>query len=115
MITVYGIPNCDTVRKARRWLDAHQIPYRFHDLRKDGLDPAQLDHWLARAGWETLLNRRGATWRKLPEAVRKRIDAGTARQLMLDNPTLIKRPVVENGDTVLVGFSEAAYRGLEAA
>jgi arsenate reductase (glutaredoxin) len=112
MTTVYGIKNCDTVKKARKWLDDHGVTYRFHDFRGDGLDAKQLDAWIGAAGWETLLNRRGTTWRKLPDAEREGIDAKRAAALMLEHPTLIKRPVIEHGKQVLVGFDPKAYAEL---
>jgi arsenate reductase len=101
---VYGIKNCDTVRKARKWLDEAGLAYEFHDFRKDGLEPELIERWQAIIGWEPLLNRRGTTWRKLPEAVRDNIRADSALQVMLDNPAVIKRPVVEVGGDILVGF-----------
>ena len=109
MAILYGIKNCDTVRKARRWLDAQGVDYRFHDLRADSLDPAELNRWVARVGWEALVNRRGTTWRQLPEAERADLDGDKAVALMLAHPTLIKRPVLVSGDDVAVGFSEADY------
>jgi len=105
VIVLYGIPNCDTVRKARKWFDAAGAGYRFHDFRKDGLDPAALRRWAQAVGWETLLNRRGQTWRKLDPVVREAMDEATALEWMAKEPTLIKRPVVEWPDgTVTVGF-----------
>ena len=112
MITLYGIRNCDTVRKARRWLDDHRVEYRFHDLRNDGLSPDLLDHWIQGLGWEQLVNRRGTTWRKLPEEQRSNLDTGTAREIMLANPTLIKRPVVDTGHGHHVGFSNDQFTHL---
>lgn len=106
---LYGIANCDSCRQAREWLEAHGIEYRFHDLRRDGLDPGMLDRWLAEAGWETLLNRRGTTWRGLPEPEKAEVDAKAARRLMLAHPTLIKRPLLEVGAALVVGFSSAQY------
>ena len=111
-ITLYGIPNCDTVKKARKWLEANGIDYRFHDFRKDGLDAKQLNQWINTLGWETVLNRKGTTWRQLPEEVRNSINAKSAAQLMLEQPTLIKRPVLEQGGTVCCGFSETEYQAL---
>lgn len=102
---LYGIKNCDTVKKARKWLDEHGVDYQFHDFKKDGLHEELLSRWESAVGWETLLNRRGTTWRKLPEEVRDTISAQSARAIMLDNPSIIKRPVVESGDDVRVGFS----------
>jgi len=112
MITLYGIPNCDTVRKARRWLDAQDINYQFHDFRKEGLQASLLQEWEAELGWETLINRRGMSWRKLPEQTRKEIDQSSAIQLMLENPTLIKRPILDLGNSRHVGFSETQYQEL---
>jgi len=115
MITVYGIKNCDTCKKALKWLAVEGIEHRFHDFRADGLDAADLVRWAKAAGWEKLLNRRGTTWRKLAEADRDGVDAAKAETLMVANPTLIKRPVFDaGGDAVLVGFSaadQAALRG----
>jgi len=109
---VYGISNCDTVKKSRKWLDQAGIAHEFHDFRKQGLDEQRLSQWEHAVGWETLLNRRGTSWRKLPEQTRDNIDASSAHALMLDNPTLIKRPVVEAGDTVTVGFSPVRWQEL---
>ncbi len=102
---IYGIKNCDTVKKARKWLDEQGVPYNFHDFRKDGLDGTLLSRLEQSVGWETLLNRRGTTWRKLPEDVRDTIDAQSAHDIMLENPSIIKRPVVEHEGNVSVGFS----------
>jgi len=109
MIEIYGIPNCDTMKKARKWLEAHGIEYRFHDFKKEGIDPELLHNWVAKAGWETLLNRRGMMWRKLPQEVRDNIDEKSAIQIMLETPTIIKRPVLVNDDDLLVGFSDQVY------
>ncbi|MGV6818221.1 MAG: ArsC family reductase [Thiotrichales bacterium] len=107
MTTLYGIKNCDTIRKARRWLADHDIDYEFHDFRSDGVDATQLQSWAAELGWETLLNRRGTTWRKLPEAQREGIDEKRAIALMVEHPAMIKRPVLDLGDRRIVGFKEA--------
>ncbi len=112
MTTLYGIKNCDTVKKARKWLEAAGIEYRFHDFRADGLEREQLDAWNRAVGWETLLNRRGTTWRQLPEAVKTGIDEARALDLMMEQPTLIKRPVLEHGGEFRVGFKEADYKVL---
>jgi arsenate reductase len=112
MTTLYGIASCDTVKKARRWLDEHEVEYRFHDLRRDGLDRERLQRWERRLGWETLLNRRGTTWRGLPEAVRAEIDRGTALTVMLQQPAIIRRPLLEHGHTLRVGFTSDGYRAL---
>ncbi len=112
MIIIYGIPNCDTMKKARKWLTDNGIEYRFHDYKKQGLDEALLRTWIDDLGWEALLNRRGTTWRKLPQAVRDSIDEASAIRVMLDNQSIIRRPVLESGESRLVGFSEQAYREL---
>lgn len=111
-ITLYGIPNCDTVKKARQWLDAHQLPYRFHDFRKDGLNEAQAQQWIDLLGWETVLNRKGTTWRKLPEAVRDSVTAATLAPLLVEQPSLIKRPVLETGKHTHCGFKAEDYAAL---
>ncbi|WP_347302993.1 ArsC family reductase [Croceibacterium sp. TMG7-5b_MA50] len=101
---VYGIPNCDTVKKARSWLDARGIGYTFHDYKKEGAPPALLAGWAAHVGWDELLNRRGTTWRKLDDGARADLDDGKALTLMSEQPSLIRRPVVVSGDALLVGF-----------
>jgi arsenate reductase len=115
MIDVYGLKNCDTCRKARKWLDAQGIAHRFHDVRADGLDGATLQAWIAAVGWETLLNRRGTTWRQLPEDRKTGIDGSSAAALMLEFPALIKRPVFQFSGTVLVGFATAQQQSLAEA
>lgn len=101
---LYGIRNCDTVKKARKWLDENNVAHEFHDFKKDGLNETLLARWEQAIGWEELINRRGTTWRKLPEELRDTIGAQTAHEIMLNNPSIIKRPVVESGDSVSVGF-----------
>lgn len=108
-ITFYGIPNCDTVKKARAWLDARGVAYTFHDYKKQGADSARIAGWVERAGWEKVLNRAGTTFRKLPDADREGLDAGKAVALMAANPSCIKRPVVEHPGGLLVGFNEAEW------
>lgn len=103
-ITVYGIPNCDTVKKARTWLDANGIAYSFHDYKKSGADPAKLAIWCDAQGWETVLNRAGTTFKKLPETDKIGLDQAKAIALMLAQPSMIKRPIVEHGKGLLVGF-----------
>ena len=110
--TLYGISNCDTMRKARGWLDRQGIDYRFHDYRKDGLDAALLADLADELGWENLLNRRGTTWRRLPESVRDGIDERSALAAMLDNPALIRRPVLEHLGRRHVGFSVETWAEL---
>lgn len=112
MITLYGIPNCDSVRKARDWLEAHAIEYQFHDYRDDGLDLVQLLGWVKALGWETMLNRQGRAWRKLTDKQREEINEHSAIQHMLDEPTLIKRPLLDLDGCFHVGFSEDKYREL---
>ena len=110
MTILYGIRNCDTVKKARRWLDEHAIAYRFHDFRADGLDKRRLAHWTEQLGWEALLNRGGTTWRQLPSLQRDKVeDADSALAVMLAHASLIKRPVLERCDVLRVGFSAAEY------
>ena len=110
-ITLYGIPNCDTVKKARSWLVEQGVDYAFHDFKKQGVPPERLDHWMAAAGWEKLLNRKGTTWRQLDAATQARVtDAKSARALMLEQPSVIKRPVVEWDDgRITVGFDAGQW------
>lgn len=114
MITLYGIPNCDTVRKARRWLDEHGVAYDFHDLRADGLERSQVAAWLDALGHEQLINRRSSSWRSVPAAEREALDDARAIALVLEQPTLIRRPLLECGGEVHVGFSAARYQALLA-
>ncbi len=111
-LIMYGIKNCDTIKKARRWLDDHQVAYRFHDYRADGLDRALLDTFIAELGWEALLNTRGTTWRKLDESLRSTIThADAAAALMLEMPAIIKRPLLcAPGQPMLLGFSDSSYQ-----
>jgi len=108
-ITLYGIPNCDTVKKARRWLEARGLAYVFHDYKKAGADAQKLAGWCRQAGWEKVLNRAGTTFRKLPEAEREGLDEARAVKLMAAHPSCIKRPVVEHPGGLLVGFREAEW------
>lgn len=113
MTVLYGIKNCDTVKEARRWLDSHGIAYRFHDFRADGLDAKQLARWMKMLGWESLLNRRGTTWRALPEAQREKVvDASSAVAVMLTHSALIKRPLLEINGTLQIGFTADDYAAL---
>jgi arsenate reductase (glutaredoxin) len=110
MTTLYGIPNCDTVKKARAWLTAQGRDYTFHDFRKAGVPP-QIDAWLKAVGWQKLLNRQGTTWRKLDAATQAGVvDEASARALMLAQPSVIKRPVVDWGDGITVGFDAADWQ-----
>ena len=108
-IEFYGIPNCDTVKKARAWLDRQGIAYAFHDYKKEGADPAKLEAWVAAKGWEVLLNRRGTTFRKLDDADKAALDAAKAVKLMAAHPSTIKRPVVEHPGGLLVGFDASEW------
>jgi len=110
MAIIYGIKNCDTVKKALKWLDNNHIAYQFHDLRQDGISKAELQDWSDSVGWEQLLNKRSTTWRELDDDDKHDIDADKAISLMLARPTLIKRPVMIKGNTTLVGFNEADYK-----
>ena len=108
-ISLYGIPNCDTVKKARSWLEAKGVEYAFHDYKKDGADPAKLKAWAGAKGWEAILNRAGTTFRKLDDAQKLNLDEKKAIALMLDQPSMIKRPVVEYPAGLLVGFKEPEW------
>ncbi|WP_404709968.1 ArsC family reductase [Sphingomonas sp. MMS24-J13] len=108
-LTLYGIPNCDTVKKARTWLDGHEVAYDFRDYKKAGIDRASLERWVGEHGWETVLNRAGTTFRKLSESERSDLDAGKAIDLMLAQPSMIKRPVADLGDRTIVGFKPEVY------
>jgi arsenate reductase len=107
---LYGIPNCDTVKKARAWLDKAGVAHVFHDVRADGLDRARLEGWVSELGWETVLNRASATFRVLPDEAKAGLDAGKAVELMLAQPTMIKRPVLDLGDRRIVGFRPETYQ-----
>jgi len=109
MAILYGIPNCDTVKKARVWLNQNGIDHVFHDYRKAGIDRARLEGWVAEHGWETILNRAGTTFRALPDADKAGLDAGKAVDLMLAQPSMIKRPVLDLGGRTLVGFMPDRY------
>lgn len=111
---LYGIPNCDTMKKARVWLTEHKIVHQFHNYKTAGLDEAILRDWSGRIGWEVLLNRRGMLWRKVPAEVKETINEASAHQLMLATPGIIKRPVLQHQDTLLVGFEPAQYAQLFA-
>lgn len=108
-VTMYGIKNCDTIKKARTWLEGRGVAYAFHDYKAAGIDEARLRRWVGEAGWETLLNRAGTTFRKLPDAEKAGLDADKAVALMLAQPSMIKRPVVEGAGDLLVGFAPERY------
>ena len=108
-VTLYGISNCDTIKKAKNWLDKEGIDYSFHDYRKQGLDSDMLTPWVDSLGWEALLNRRGTTWRKLPDDVKQNIERDSAINIMLENPSIIKRPLLIKGDEQYLGFKDSHY------
>ena len=108
-VTLHGIPNCDTVKKARVWLDQHGVAYAFHDYKKAGIDRPTLERWVATHGWETVLNRAGTTFRALPPAAKADLDAGKAVELMLAQPSMIKRPVLDVDGRTTVGFKPETY------
>ena len=112
MIKLYGIKNCDTVKKARRWLEDSSIKYEFNDFRQDGLDKKQLSGWIETLGWEVIVNKRSTTWRNLTDKEKEITSNIQAIKLLAANPTLIKRPVVEKNKTLLVGFNEAEFKKL---
>jgi arsenate reductase len=107
--TIYGIKNCDTMKKAFSWLDTHGVSYEFHDYKTAGIDAARLKAWVSQVGWEVLLNTRGTTWRKLSPTQQSHVDEAKALKLMSEHPTLIKRPVLEKEKTLLVGFVPERY------
>lgn len=108
-LTLYGIKACDTMKKARTWLDSHGVEYEFHDYKASGIDAASLARWSKQVGWETLLNRSGTTFRKLPEARKADLNERKALELMHAQPSMIKRPVLERGKLILVGFKPEIY------
>jgi arsenate reductase len=112
VIKLYGLKNCDTCRKALKWLKGEGIQAELHDFRKDGLEAAHLEEWLEQVDWEILLNRKGTTWRSLNDADKLDVDREKVKRLMLENPSLIKRPVFELGDRILVGFKDPEQQAL---
>jgi arsenate reductase len=109
-VTIYGIKNCERMKKARAWLDQHGVTYAFHDYKTEGIDRARLERWCKKVGWETLLNRSGTTFRKLPDEEKQGLDASRAMELMLAQPSMIKRPVLDlGGGKLLVGFKPEEY------
>jgi len=112
MTTIYGIKNCDTMKRAFAWLKDHGVDYEFHDYKKAGVSTEMLESWTSQVGWEKLLNTRGTTWRKLSEEQRADMSEKKAQQLMQQQPSLIKRPVLSHGRTILVGFDDKAYQEL---
>lgn len=114
-VTIHGIKNCDTMKKARAWLEQNAVAYRFHDYKAAGIDLATLERWIDQVGWEMLLNRAGTTFRALPDADKKSIDAKKAAALMQAQPSMIKRPVLSIGDNLIVGFKPEAYKAAFAS
>ena len=112
MTTLYGIKNCDTIKKARKWLKDNGIEYEFHDYKKQGVPEKKLRAWVKQVSWETLLNKRGTTWRKLDDTTKESVNQKSAIQIMLDNPSIIKRPVLDANGKIVIGFSEQDYKTL---
>ena len=112
-VTLYGIKNCDTIKKARKWLDDHSVSYAFHDFRKDGINKTLINHFLKQVDLETLLNKRGTTWRKLSDQEKELKNKSAAVELMLNNPAIIKRPVLKINESYNVGFSDELYSSLK--
>lgn len=110
MPTLFGLKNCDSCKKARKWLDSNSVDYKFHDVREDGLSKSDLSRWLKKIDWEKLLNTRSTTWRGLDQSMRENVGKPEAIALMIEYPTLVKRPVIEYGGNIMVGFSEDQYR-----
>jgi arsenate reductase len=109
-VKLFGISNCDTIKKAKTWLKDQAIDFEFHDYRKQGLQEDQLRDWIGHLGWEPMVNRRGTSWRKLPEEVKQAIDQETAIRIMLDNPSIIKRPLLIKQGQLYLGFDNAQYQ-----
>ncbi|VAW66362.1 FIG138056: a glutathione-dependent thiol reductase [hydrothermal vent metagenome] len=114
MTILYGIPSCDTIKKARKWLNENNIDYRFHDYKKLGVPEKELKTWVKKFGWEVILNKRGTTWRKLDDALKESVDEKAAIQIMLNNPSIIKRPVLVKNKIILVGFKADEYASIIA-
>ena len=112
-VTLYGIKNCDTVKKARKWLDANSVPYTFHDFRVDGVDKTLINNFLKQIDLEILINKRGTTWRKLSEEEKEMKNKTQAITLLIENPAIIKRPVLDVNKTLTVGFSEESYKSIK--
>lgn len=111
-ITLYGIPNCDTVKKTRAWFEKRQIPYSFHDYKKAGIDKDRLELWVLEKGWEPILNKRGTTFRQLPDVLKQDVDGDKAIMLMAAHPEMIKRPIVEIDGELIIGYDSTAYETL---
>jgi len=113
MIKIYGIKNCDTMKKTFQWLDDNAIAYDFHDYKKIGVDDEFLTRAIEQHGWETIINKRGTTWRKLSDAEKYAVNDATALQLAKSNPSIIKRPLIEHSQGIIVGFDDEAYKILK--
>ncbi|KZN12799.1 ArsC family reductase [Marinomonas sp. TW1] len=109
MLNIYGIKNCDTMKKAFRWLDEHQVEYQFHDYKKEGVNAELAATWVAKLGWEAVINKRGTTWRKLTDDVKENMNESNAVALMLEQPSVIKRPLIVKNDDVYLGFNAEQY------
>lgn len=109
MIEIYGIKNCDTMKKAFRWLDDNNLDYAFHDYKKEGVNEAQAKAWLEQLGWENVINKRGTTWRKLEEDIKNTMDNNSAIQIMLAQPSIIKRPLITFKESIFLGFNAEEY------
>ncbi len=112
MITLYGIKNCDTIKKARNWLTDNGIEYKFHDVRADGIVAASIEQWIEQAGWETVLNRRGTTWRKLESSVQESTNRDNVSALLAEHPAMIKRPVLDIDGRITIGFKAENYQSI---
>ena len=109
---IYGISNCDTVKKAKNWLDQHSIDYQFHDFRKQGLDETTINQWLKTVSWDKILNKRSTSWRNLDASIQQAVNSSNVVSLLVENPTLIKRPVMDVNGTITIGFNADTYQGI---
>ena len=109
---LYGISNCDTVKKAKNWLETHNIDYQFHDFRKQGLDANTINQWLQSVSWDKILNKRSTSWRNLDPFIQQTVNETNIVDLLIENPTLIKRPVMDVNDTITLGFNSDTYQGI---
>ena len=109
---LYGISNCDTVKKAKNWLETHNIDYQFHDFRKQGLDANTINQWLQSVSWDKILNKRSTSWRNLDPSIQQTVNEKNIVDLLIENPTLIKRPVMDVNDTITLGFNSDTYQGI---
>jgi len=110
MIKIYGIKNCDTMKKAFKWMEAHDVDYEFHDYKKQGVDIEALKNAIKVHGWENVINKRGTTWRKLDEGIKNAMNADKAIEIAQDNPSIIKRPIITHNDKIILGFDQDAYQ-----